>query len=77
MDAAQRKSIDTAMSLIRETGTCAVSEEEFAALYAENEHLRARLDAVERLLVCYRIGKQPSEKLHRDLERTRRALAEG
>ncbi len=35
----------------------------------------ARIEALEGLLVCYRIGKQPTEKLHRQLEHTRAALA--
>ncbi len=48
---------------------------EVRELLDENEALRGRLSAVERLLVCYRVGKQPSEKLHRDLASSRDALA--
>lgn len=50
MDAAQRKSIDIAMDLIRETGTCAISEEDFAALYDENERLRTVLERITQLV---------------------------
>ena len=35
---------------------------------------KERIEALEQLLVCYRIGKQPTEKLHDELERTRVAL---
>ena len=36
--------------------------------------LDARLDAVEKLNVCYRLGKHPSETLWADLEKTEKAL---
>jgi len=45
-------------------------------LQADNKRLRERLDAVEELNVCYRLGRQPSEKLHRKLEKTKQALKE-
>ena len=38
--------------------------------------LEARLEAVEQLLVCYRLGKRPTEKLMTELDSTRKALAE-
>ncbi len=38
-------------------------------------HAAARIAALEQLLVCYRTGRQPSEKLHRELARTRKQLA--
>ena len=33
--------------------------------------LFARIDALQSLLSCYRIGAKPSEKLHKELEVTR------
>lgn len=33
--------------------------------------LLERIDALEGLLVCYRIGKNPTESLHRKLDRTK------
>jgi len=33
--------------------------------------LLARIDALQNLLSCYRIGSKPSEKLHKELEKTR------
>lgn len=36
----------------------------------------ARIAALENLLVCYRIGKQPSQRLFKELERTKTRLAE-
>jgi hypothetical protein len=36
----------------------------------------ARCEALEKLLACYRVGKSPSEKLHRELARTQTRLAE-
>lgn len=35
----------------------------------------ARIDALERLLVCYRTGKRPSESLLAKLDASRDALA--
>ena len=46
-----------------EVGEFGVREQRNAAL--------ARIAALEGLLVCYRVGKQPSERLHRELARTR------
>jgi len=36
--------------------------------------LWARIDALEKLLVCYRTGKPPSEKLFSELEKTKKKL---
>lgn len=36
---------------------------------------RDRIEALEQLLACYRIGKPPSESLHRRLDKTRAVLA--
>lgn len=33
--------------------------------------LLARIDALQKLLACYRIGGTPSESLHSELDRTR------
>ncbi len=35
----------------------------------------ARVEALEGLLACYRVGRQPTEKLHRELEASRVRLA--
>jgi hypothetical protein len=32
-----------------------------------------RIDALQDLLMCYRIGKQPTEQLHQRLQRTQNA----
>lgn len=55
-------------------------------LYAEIDHLRAearrareleaRVEALEQLTTCYRIGRHPPEKLLNELTRTRAALAD-
>jgi hypothetical protein len=37
----------------------------------EIERLRARNVALEKVLVCYRTGRQPTEKLHQELKATR------
>jgi predicted RNase H-like nuclease (RuvC/YqgF family) len=58
---------------------CKMLRELVAELRASQQRERElgdRRDALERLLACYRSGSQPSEKLHRDLERTRRALSD-
>lgn len=34
-----------------------------------------RANALEALLACYRTGSQPSERLHRELERTKQLVA--
>lgn len=39
------------------------------------EPWRKRAEALEALLACYRTGRQPSEALHRRLEKTRTAIA--
>lgn len=36
--------------------------------------LWARIDALEKLLVCYRVGRSPSEKLHVELDKTKKVL---
>ena len=33
-----------------------------------------RIDALEKLLVCYRVGKHPSEKLFTELEKTKKSI---
>ena len=38
------------------------------------EEFEERIEALEQLLVCYRVGKNPSEALHRKLEKTKQAL---
>jgi hypothetical protein len=38
------------------------------------KELEERIEALEQLLVCYRVGKNPSEALHRKLEETKQAL---
>ena len=44
--------------------------------YFRNSHdaLVERIDALEELLVCYRIGRRPTEKLHKKLDKTKAAL---
>ena len=39
-----------------------------------DEWLARRIEALETLLAYYRIGRQPSEKLFTELDRTRAAL---
>lgn len=34
---------------------------------------KARIDALERLLVCYRLGRRPTEKLHDQLDQSQTA----
>lgn len=33
-----------------------------------------RIDALERLLVCYRLDKRPTEKLFTELEKTKKTI---
>jgi len=33
-----------------------------------------RIDALEQLLVCYRVGKNPTERLHTKLEKTKKTM---
>ena len=40
-----------------------------AKLKAENERLKELVDAKDELLVCYRLGKRPTEKLLLKLEK--------
>ena len=52
----------------------------YDCLEAENKRLREianrRIKALEELLVCYRIGRQPSEKLFKELEVTEKKWSE-
>ena len=43
-----------------------------AVLQEAREIAKARVDALESLLVCYRVGKQPTEKLHSQLSKSAR-----
>ena len=36
--------------------------------------LSERVDALEKLLACYRTGQRPTEKLLNELDRTKRAI---
>jgi len=36
--------------------------------------LWARIDALEQLLACYRVGKNPTEKLFTKLDKTKKAI---
>lgn len=38
--------------------------------------LKQRIEALEGLLACYRIQRPPTEKLHKELQRTREAVKE-
>lgn len=38
---------------------------------AEIDALLEQIDALQELLICYRVGKNPSERLHVKLERTK------
>lgn len=38
---------------------------------AEIDALLERIDALQELLICYRVGKNPSERLRDKLERTK------
>lgn len=44
-------------------------------LLAERDRLKARNEALESLLVCYRVGKRPTEALLKKLDQTRAATA--
>lgn len=48
--------------------------EKIAELEQENQRLRELVDAKNQLLVCYRIGKQPTEKLFDKLKRLEKEL---
>ena len=52
-----------------------------AAIYAVDKKIQRlqkvyskRIDALDRLLVCYRLGSKPSEKLMDDLDKTKEML---
>lgn len=51
-------------------------DERYAKLEAENDLLRKYLKAKDELLVCYRIGKKPSEKTLDNLYKLKKALEE-
>ncbi len=56
---------------------CAVEKiKKTKLLETENKLLKERLEALEALLICYRVQKNPSEKLHKKLDKTKRALEE-
>jgi len=48
--------------------------QENARLRAAEVAWRERCIAQDQLLICYRIDRFPSERLHRELERTRQAI---
>lgn len=43
-------------------------------LEAERDAYRNRTEALGKLISCYQVQTSPSEKLHRELERTRNAI---
>ena len=47
---------------------------EYDRVVAERDAWHSRSVAQEQLLICYRTGRTPSERLHRELERTREAI---
>lgn len=47
------------------------NQRQVADYVADMRSLLERIDALEGLLVCYRIGKHPTESLFRKLERTK------
>jgi hypothetical protein len=47
-----------------------------AQMARELREANERVSALEQLVVCYRVGKRPSEKLLAELDRTRKALEE-
>lgn len=52
------------------------TEKQLAAALAENKLLRELVKAKDDLLVCYRIGKRPSESLFKRLDKYGAALAQ-
>ena len=48
----------------------------YAALKASHDKLVERIKALEELLTCYRIGRNPTETLHRKLDETKQARKE-
>ena len=53
-----------------------IPQEEFDALKASRDKLVERIKALEELLTCYRIGRNPTETLHRKLDETKQARKE-
>lgn len=81
----------TAEEMVREVFDCptgpledcdrAASAEMLAYMMREHaaasvKPFREHITALNELLVCYRLGKLPSEALHRRLERSRAAIEE-
>jgi hypothetical protein len=48
----------------------------YLSMARELREANERVSALEQLVVCYRVGKRPSEKLLAELDRTRKALEE-
>jgi len=46
-------------------------------LRKDNKQLKLRVEALDELLVCYRVGKRPSEQLFAKLEKSKQALKGG
>ena len=55
-------------------GTVSGVAADYDALQAENVRLTKLVDAKDSLLVCYRVGKRPSEKLLDTLEKLKKKL---
>jgi phage pi2 protein 07 len=61
-----------------------IDKDKYEHLQSENQKLweqlkvkDERIEAIEQLLVCYRLGKRPTEKLFSKLEKTKQALKGG
>ena len=80
-------SIVTSKKHYRETGICPICHntsdmrEQIATLQTQrddletkNNNLKERLEAVEQLNACYRLGKHPTEKLLATLDKTKKKL---
>ena len=50
------------------------AEEDWQSAEKRIKELEERIEVLEQLLVCYRVGRNPSEALHRKLEKTKQAL---
>lgn len=51
-----------------------MSRKQLLEKLAHAAEYKERVEALEALLVCYRLGKQPSEALHQKLAKTKKAL---